>query len=67
VLPQVQIQLSVLALDPGSEPPGMTHKMIIDATTPAPPEKHGEYTMQVRDPLEAKDWLPKLQALLKKA
>jgi len=29
--------------------------MIIDATTPAPPEKHGEYSMQVMDPLEAKD------------
>jgi UbiD family decarboxylase len=59
--------LSVLALDPGSEPPGITHKMIIDATTPAPPEKHGEYSMQVMDPLEAKDWLPKLQALMKHA
>lgn len=60
-------ELSVLALDPGSEPPGITHKMIIDATTPAPPEKHGEYSMQVMDPLEAKDWLPKLQALMKHA
>jgi vanillate/4-hydroxybenzoate decarboxylase subunit C len=59
-------ELSILPLDPGSEPPGMTHKLIIDATTPAPPEKHGEYSMQVMDPPEAKDWLPKLQALLKK-
>ncbi len=59
-------ELSVLALDPGSEPPGMTHKLIIDATTPARPEHHGEYSMQVMDPPEAKDWLPKLQALMKK-
>ena len=59
--------LSVLTLDPGSEPPGISHKMIIDATTPVPPEKHGEYSMQVMDPLEAKDWLPKLQALMKHA
>jgi 4-hydroxybenzoate decarboxylase len=58
-------ELSVLPLDPGSEPPGMTHKLIIDATTPAPPEKHGEYSMQVMDPPEAKDWLPRLQELLK--
>jgi UbiD family decarboxylase len=57
-------ELSVLPLDPGSEPPGMTHKMIIDASTPARPEKHGEYSMQVMDPPEAKDWLPKLQALM---
>ena len=58
-------ELSILALDPGSEPPGMTHKLIIDATTPQPPEEHGEYSMQVQDPPEAKDWLPKLQALMK--
>lgn len=59
-------ELSVLALDPGSDPPGMTHKMIIDATTPVAPEQHGEYSMQVMDPPEAKDWLPKLQALMAK-
>ena len=41
--------------------------MIIDATTPAAPEKHGDYSMQVMDSLEAKDWLPKLQALMKHA
>ena len=55
----------ILALDPGSDPPGISHKLIIDATTPAPPEKHGEYTMQVSNPPEAEDWLPKLQELLK--
>ena len=41
--------------------------MIIDATTPAAPEKHGEYSMQVMDPPQAKDWLPKLQAVMKHA
>ena len=55
----------VLALDPGSDPVGITHKLIIDAATPAPPETHGDYTMQVNDPPEAKDWFPKLQDWLK--
>jgi 4-hydroxybenzoate decarboxylase len=30
--------MSILPLDPGSMPEGMTHKLIIDATTPVPPE-----------------------------
>ena len=33
--------LSVLPLDPASEPAGMTHKLVIDATTPIAPETHG--------------------------
>lgn len=35
--------LSVLPLDPGSDPAGMTHKMILDATTPVAPETRGHY------------------------
>ena len=56
---------SILALDPGSDPVGISHKIILDAATPAPPDDHGDYSMQINDPPEAKDWIPKLQELLK--
>lgn len=58
---------SILALDPGSDPVGMSHKMILDCATPAAPETHGDYSMQCEDPPEAKDWMPKLQELFKNA
>ena len=55
---------SILALDPGSDPVGISHKMILDAATPVPPDDHGDYSMQIKDPPEAHDWLPKLQELM---
>src|SRR5258708_22467207 len=33
--------MSILPLDPGAMPEGMTHKLIIDATTPVPPDNRG--------------------------
>ena len=58
---------SVLALDPGSDPVGITDKIILDACTPAPPDDHGDYSMQIKDPPEAADWLPMVQQLFKDA
>jgi 3-polyprenyl-4-hydroxybenzoate decarboxylase len=55
--------LSVLELDPGSQPPGITSKLIIDATTPVSPDDRGHYSQQVHDLPEMPGWLAKLQAL----
>ncbi|WP_424161314.1 phenolic acid decarboxylase BsdC [Bacillus amyloliquefaciens] len=56
--------LSVLPLDPGSEPAGMTHKMILDATTPAAPETRGHYSQPLDSPLTTKEWEQKLMDLM---
>jgi UbiD family decarboxylase len=52
--------LSVLALDPSSEPPGITGKLIIDATTPVAPERRGHYGQPVRDPADTAEWIARL-------
>lgn len=57
--------LSVVNLDPASDPPGVTHKIIIDATTPSPPEVHGHFTQQVKDPPTSEDWILRLKNCLK--
>jgi UbiD family decarboxylase len=56
--------LSVLELDPGSEPPGITNKVIIDATTPVPPDDRGHYSQPVTDLPETPQWVAKLTAML---
>lgn len=56
--------LSVLPLDPGSDPAGMTHKMILDATTPAAPETRGHYSQPLDSPLTTKEWEQKLMDLM---
>ncbi|MDR0806877.1 MAG: UbiD family decarboxylase [Enterobacteriaceae bacterium] len=56
--------LSILPLDPASEPSGMTTKMIIDATTPKAPETHGHFSQELRDPITTEDWVEKLQAMI---
>ncbi|MCY8003441.1 UbiD family decarboxylase [Bacillus haynesii] len=56
--------LSVLALDPGSEPAGITHKMILDATTPVAPETRGHYSQPLDSPIGTKEWEAKLMNLL---
>jgi 4-hydroxybenzoate decarboxylase len=56
--------LSVLELDPGSQPPGITDKLIIDATTPVEPDNRGHYGQQVHDLPETAAWLTKLQGLI---
>lgn len=58
--------LSVLPLDPGSNPSGITHKMILDATTPVAPETRGHYLQPLDSPLTTKEWEQKLMDLMNK-
>lgn len=57
--------LSVLPLDPGSEPVGITHKMIIDATTPVAPEKRGHYSQPLDSPVATEKWEKILSEMMK--
>jgi UbiD family decarboxylase len=56
--------LSVLALDPSSQPAGITNKLIIDATTPVSPDDRGHFAQPVTDLPETPEWIAKLQGLL---
>lgn len=56
--------MSVLELDPGSSPAGITDKLIIDATTPVAPDTRGHYSQPVQDLPETKEWVEKLTAML---
>lgn len=47
---------SVVPLDPSSSPPGITHKVIIDATTPVPPDVRGEFSEPVLAPPGTARW-----------
>ncbi|MCY9377372.1 phenolic acid decarboxylase BsdC [Bacillus sp. T17B1] len=58
--------LSVLPLDPGSNPSGITHKMILDATTPVAPETRGHYSQPLDSPLTTKEWEQKLMDFMNK-
>lgn len=58
--------LSVLPLDLGSNPSGITHKMILDATTPVAPETRGHYSQPLDSPLTTKEWEQKLMDLMNK-
>lgn len=55
--------MSVVALDPSSDPPGITDKLVIDATTPVPPDARGTFEAAVSDVPETQDWLRRLTAL----
>ena len=55
--------LPVLELAPQANAPGIVDKLVIDATTPAEPDRRGNYGNQVRDLPEMGAWLTKLQAL----
>jgi UbiD family decarboxylase len=57
--------LSVLALDPSSDPAGITHKVILDATTPVAPEARGHYSQVVGEPEGTADWENIIKGLLK--
>ena len=56
--------MSVLPLDPGSMPEGMTHKLIIDATTPVPPDNRGNYGQPLDNPVGTSEWRDKLSKKL---
>jgi UbiD family decarboxylase len=53
--------LSVTPLDPAAEPPGITDKLILDATTPVAPDVRGHHGHQVHDPADTARW----EAILK--
>lgn len=57
--------MSVLELDPGSSPPGVTNKLVVDATTPVAPDTRGHYSQPVTDLPETAEWVDKLQGLLR--
>lgn len=56
--------LSILPLDPASDPAGITDKVIIDATTPKAPENHGHFSQELRDPVTTERWVAKLQQMI---
>ncbi len=58
--------MSVVALDPGSSPSGVTDKLVIDATTPVAPDTRGNYGLPVRDLPETAQWIGRLNALIAK-
>lgn len=55
--------LSVVELAPQADIPGMVDKLIIDATTPAAPDRRGHYSTPARDLPEAADWLDRLRRI----
>ncbi|MET9293272.1 non-oxidative hydroxyarylic acid decarboxylases subunit C [Streptomyces sp. NPDC003077] len=55
--------MSILPLDPSSQPPGMSGKLVIDATTPAHPDARGHHGTPVRDLPETGEWVERLRAL----
>jgi vanillate/4-hydroxybenzoate decarboxylase subunit C len=61
ILPNLGIDL----LDPASEPPGISHRMIIDATTPVPPDRRGSFGQELDSPQQTDEWRKKLSAMLK--
>lgn len=52
-------------LDPACQPSGMVQKMIIDATTPIPPDTRGDYGELLESPFGTDVWQKKLEALTK--
>jgi vanillate/4-hydroxybenzoate decarboxylase subunit C len=52
-------------LDPACQPSGIVQKMIIDATTPVPPDNRGHYGELLQNPVGTDVWLRKLEALTK--
>jgi vanillate/4-hydroxybenzoate decarboxylase subunit C len=52
-------------LDPACQPSGIVQKMIIDATTPVPPDNRGDYGELLQSPVGTDVWLKKLETLTK--
>jgi UbiD family decarboxylase len=51
-------------LDPAGVPNGISHKMIIDATTPVAPDVRGDYGQELDKPAQAEAWKQKLSTLM---
>lgn len=56
--------LSIMPLDPVADPPGIMHKVIIDATTPIAPEQRGHHAQPIDTPLGTDVWEKKLKEML---
>jgi UbiD family decarboxylase len=56
--------MSVMALDPSSDPPGINDKLVIDATTPAAPDSRGRFESPVTDRPETAEWISRLSSLM---
>lgn len=52
-------------LDPAGVPNGISSKMIIDATTPLPPDRRGDYGEELDTPEGTDAWRQKLAGLIK--
>ncbi|WP_405806419.1 non-oxidative hydroxyarylic acid decarboxylases subunit C [Streptomyces sp. NBC_01187] len=59
--------MSILPLDPSSDPTGISGKVVLDATTPVAPDRRGRHTTPVRDLPETGAWLERLRALAEEA
>jgi vanillate/4-hydroxybenzoate decarboxylase subunit C len=57
--------LSINVLDPAAEPEGISHKMIIDATTPVLPDRRGNFSQHLDSPPQTDEWRQKLGAMVK--
>ena len=57
--------LCIDMLDPASEPEGISHKMIIDATTPILPDTRGSFGQPLDSPAQTDLWRDKLNRMLK--
>jgi UbiD family decarboxylase len=55
-----------MPLDPSSDPPGMSSKVIIDATTPVPPEPINEDVHTIEIPENTDEWIQKIKKLMRK-
>jgi 4-hydroxybenzoate decarboxylase len=55
---------SVLPLDPSSDPAGITHKVVLDATTPIAPETRGHYSQTVDEPEGTRAWETIIKGML---
>jgi 4-hydroxybenzoate decarboxylase len=57
--------LSVVPLDPASQPSGIGDKVIIDATTPIAPDVRGHYDQPLESPLGTQEWEKRLAPMLR--
>ena len=69
VLPHKDVSLiencAGMPLDPSSNPAGMTTKMIIDATTPVPPEPNPRAVELLTDPVGTEKYMTIIRDLQK--
>ncbi|HTF46602.1 MAG TPA: non-oxidative hydroxyarylic acid decarboxylases subunit C [Pseudonocardia sp.] len=57
--------MPVVMLDPSASPPGISDKLVIDATTPVAPDQRGNFEFPVGDRPETAEWVGRLNALMR--